>query len=157
MDCERRLFGRGSPDYLGREEKGFTDDNEIWLSKISSADCTKAEIAGTLKSTIETEIIPRLMMVHSDISDWVPRSWNQNWDLTHDQIETFTKILLEQDDSEVVGFVEKLRQQGAPLDRIYIELLAPAARLLGEFWVEDRCHFADVTIGLAASRSYCGI
>lgn len=29
-----------------------------------------------------------------------------------------------------------------------VDLLAPAARLLGEYWEDDRCDFVDVTMGL---------
>ena len=45
--------------------------------------------------------------------------------------------------------VEQLLCRGVRLERIFLDLLAPVARKLGEFWEEDRCTFADVTLGLA--------
>jgi methanogenic corrinoid protein MtbC1 len=34
------------------------------------------------------------------------------------------------------------------MDSIYVDLLVPAARRLGEYWDDDRISFTDVTIGL---------
>jgi methanogenic corrinoid protein MtbC1 len=35
------------------------------------------------------------------------------------------------------------------LERIFLDLLAPVARKLGELWEEDQCTFTDVTLGLS--------
>jgi methanogenic corrinoid protein MtbC1 len=35
------------------------------------------------------------------------------------------------------------------LPSIYLDLLAPAARMLGAMWDEDRCSFADVTVAVS--------
>ena len=36
-----------------------------------------------------------------------------------------------------------------PLELLFLRLLAPAARRLGELWEGDLCTFTDVTIGLS--------
>ena len=38
--------------------------------------------------------------------------------------------------------------RGATVEALLVDLLAPAARRLGEYWEEDRCDFVDVTMGL---------
>lgn len=149
MDGLRRLRGyEGPSDTLGSSEL-LEADREDWMKRVSTAKCTGDKLSGTLRDTIETEIIPRLMMAHSSSGEAQKRPWNSDWNLPEEQIEKFTTILVDKDESDVVEFVDELRAQGAPLDRIYLELLAPAAQLLGEYWVQDKCHFIDVTIGLA--------
>ena len=45
-------------------------------------------------------------------------------------------------------YVEALRAQGVSLESLYLDLLAGAARRLGEWWASDLCDFADVTVGV---------
>src|SRR5262249_46052231 len=40
------------------------------------------------------------------------------------------------------------RDQGKPLDSIYVDLLMPAAAHLRGLWAQDLCDFADVTLAL---------
>ncbi|MGF1456779.1 MAG: B12-binding domain-containing protein [Alphaproteobacteria bacterium] len=58
-------------------------------------------------------------------------------------------LLLTGDDTAAREFVNDLRDDGVALETIYLELLAPTARYLGEGWDDDRLDFADVTLGLA--------
>ena len=48
-----------------------------------------------------------------------------------------------------------LRGRGVSVEALYVHLLAPAARHLGELWEDDRCHFADVTVGMAGCSRSC--
>ena len=41
-----------------------------------------------------------------------------------------------------------MRQRGATLDLVCLELLAPAARELGRLWEQDECDFMQVTLAL---------
>jgi methanogenic corrinoid protein MtbC1 len=45
-------------------------------------------------------------------------------------------------------FVRALHDKGLPIEAIYMNVLAPTARLLGKYWETDQRHFADVTIGV---------
>ena len=38
------------------------------------------------------------------------------------------------------------------MDQLFLDLLAPTARLLGEWWASDRCDFATVTLGTMQLR-----
>lgn len=102
-----------------------------------------------LGRTIEAEVIPRLMLVHrgAGISDTANSSPNQR--VTTEDIVELARIVIEHD-PEVAGcYVDALRNQGVPIEAIFVELLAPTAHLLGEMWRSDQCSFTDVTVGMA--------
>ena len=44
--------------------------------------------------------------------------------------------------------MDKCLANGCPVDSIYVDLLAPTARRLGEYWESDDRDFVDVTMGL---------
>ncbi len=47
------------------------------------------------------------------------------------------------------AFVSQARARGASAEAVMLQLLAPAANLLGDHWVSDECDFATVTIGVS--------
>lgn len=53
-------------------------------------------------------------------------------------------------DRQIEARAEILRLHGMGVDRdsLYLDLFAPAARLLGQRWMEDACSFVDVTVGV---------
>lgn len=102
-----------------------------------------------LQRTIETEIIPRLMLTHR--TRHRPESVKPaetEEPLGREDVESFTTLLLRDDVDAVTGFVGALRERNVSLESVYLGLVAPAARHLGELWDEDRCNFAQVTLGL---------
>ena len=100
-----------------------------------------------LVRTIEAEIIPRLMLAHQT------RPANQTGEPSHctpapADVAELALIILDHEASVAERFVEALRARGTSLDSIYLDLLAPAARRLGEMWEADQCDFTQVTVGL---------
>lgn len=67
---------------------------------------------------------------------------------TGDRVDEFVELLLTQEPVVASQYVSALRSQGTTLPAIYLDLLTPAARRLGEMWETDEASFADVTIGL---------
>lgn len=57
-------------------------------------------------------------------------------------------MVLAQELPTVTNYVDELRFRGAPLEDVYLDLLAPAARRLGDLWLEDKCDFTEVTVAL---------
>lgn len=116
--------------------------------------------ADLLSHTIEHEIIPRLMLAHRNhppahtgdtlFPDQDPDDLATAEALAQQSVVPFARVLLEADQATATLFVGALRQRGLPLDVLYLHLLAPAARYLGELWDEDLCNFTDVTV--AAGR-----
>ncbi len=104
----------------------------------------------TLLRTVETQVIPRLMLLHEQehlqaLADGLAGPAAQRLD--EPCIEAFTD-LLQEPRASAAAFVDGLRLQGVPLPAIYLGLFAPAARRLGVLWCEDRCDFTTVTLGL---------
>lgn len=103
-----------------------------------------------LASTIEGEIIPRLVLAQRAATDVerLDRKGPLVLDASH--IEQLAELLVKQDPPVALAYVEAIRAQGTSLGSIYLDLLAPTARRLGELWHEDRCSFFEVTLGLCA-------
>jgi MerR family transcriptional regulator, light-induced transcriptional regulator len=100
-----------------------------------------------LTRTIETEVIPRLMLAHKKkgeacVEDFDPAP-------SVEEVAEFARIILQHDLSVATSYVELLRMKGASLESLFLNLLAPTARLLGELWTQDILSFGEVTIGLS--------
>ncbi len=107
-----------------------------------------------LASVISQEIIPRLMLIHHKVLKPCEREPNAP---SQREIEDLAHLVLGPDVQAAANYVLRLRQRGLPLDVLYIELLEPAARLLGKMWDEDRCDFVDVTLGVARLQELLAI
>jgi methanogenic corrinoid protein MtbC1 len=62
--------------------------------------------------------------------------------------EKFALYTLSAGHGSLLAIVGNLLQQGITLESIYLDLLSPVARRLGEYWNDDLVSFADVTIAL---------
>ena len=96
---------------------------------------------GHLCHTLESDVIPRLLQTHGETGRAVPRP-----DMV--EVAAFANALLHADEAEVAGALATARRRGQSIAWVYLELLAPVARLLGEWWSDDRCDFASVTVAL---------
>lgn len=109
----------------------------------------ETEVSEQLSRTIESEVIPRLMLAHQVDPGWAVEAVEEKAEATAGNIEEFARLVLQDDPELVVAYLESRRAEGVALDRIFLELMAPTARLLGEYWNQDICDFAQVTIGLS--------
>jgi MerR family transcriptional regulator, light-induced transcriptional regulator len=101
-----------------------------------------------LAQAIQHEIIPRLMLVHrtpTECSDPCP---SIGLGIGPADVNRFVDVLLTGTEADSVSWIENTRLQGDSIETIYLDLLAPAARHLGDMWNEDLCDFTDVTIAL---------
>ena len=99
-----------------------------------------------LTKLIEGEIIPRLFLAHNSSRPGIKK---RNDFIPLEDTDAFARLVLTNEPSQIVDQVEQLLERGVTLERIYLDMLAPVARLLGVLWEEDRCTFTDVTLGLA--------
>ena len=143
---------------LGETNDGSAEDNAKSfvegirnqpLGEDDECDTLLRDISHTLKKTIEGEIIPRLMLSHQGFGKHAKHEKVKTWQPSAEDIASFTSIILNESDDRPLVYIAELQARNIPLDAIYIGLLAPTARLLGEMWANDRCHFVDVTIALA--------
>jgi MerR family transcriptional regulator, light-induced transcriptional regulator len=68
--------------------------------------------------------------------------------ITDADVEEFTRLSIDGEAHVLLDFVDHCLETGSSVETIYVELLAPAARRLGEFWEEDSQDFVGVTMGL---------
>lgn len=102
-----------------------------------------------LHRTIETEIVPRLMLAHRSGTIAAPPVDPADCGLVAcEDIEAFSELLVRDDVEACEAFVAALRERGVALEDLYLGLLAPAARRLGALWCSDHCDFGAVTLGL---------
>jgi methanogenic corrinoid protein MtbC1 len=102
-----------------------------------------------LVRTIEGEIIPRLMLAHrGGAVEPSTAGAVGSPAASGSDVALMARLVLKQDPSEALAHLDALRKRGVPLDALYLELLAPAARYLGELWEADLCDFTEVTFGL---------
>jgi methanogenic corrinoid protein MtbC1 len=117
-------------------------------------DCRDAAVSSRrillLARTIEQDVIPRLVLAHRAVPapTYIDRSPSPA--LTAEDVATLTALAIHGELQDVESFVDGLQAAGIALDRIYLDLLAPVARRLGEMWEADACDFATVTMGLCA-------
>jgi len=96
---------------------------------------------------VEAEVIPRLRLAHR-----IPDAGGAGPVPTGHDVAALSRLLLTHDIAAASAFVEALRQDGVTVERVFLDLLAPTARHLGNFWAEDVCDFATVTIGMVHLR-----
>lgn len=100
-----------------------------------------------LAKAVEYEIIPRLMLAHRYPHECVAVMPVIEQVAPEDVLE-FARLVLHEDDASLKDSVMLLRSRGIPVQSIFLDLLAPVARHLGELWEKDLCDFTEVTIGL---------
>ncbi len=101
---------------------------------------------GALGTLIEGEIIPRLLMAHiGEPTQFHTRPCSGIEPL---EASRFAPLPLQLEADELLAEVDKFLDRGVSVETVLVELLAPSARKLGQFWEDDSCDFVDVTMGL---------
>ncbi len=104
-----------------------------------------------LLSAVENELIPRLLVQHSaDIDGAVtalPAPAPGPW-AAEAEVERFALQCIDDEGDLLNRRVSELVTHGVGLDAVYLHLIAPAARWLGDAWTTDDLSFVDVQLGL---------
>jgi MerR family transcriptional regulator, light-induced transcriptional regulator len=101
----------------------------------------QSRIAGLVSG----QIIPRLVNLHRNVAE----SQGGHHDHPTDQeIAELAHLVLSADPQAASAYIVALRDRGLSMDTLFVELLEPAARHLGEMWERDECDFIDVTLGV---------
>jgi len=104
-----------------------------------------------LARAISSEIIPRLLRLNNKVIQPAHPSEPAATLIPpgSDEIHQLADIVLGTDLEAAAAYVLVLRDRGLQMDTLFIELLEPTARYLGEMWDRDECDFIDVTLGVA--------
>lgn len=108
-----------------------------------------AERQAKLARIVSSEIVPRLLMLHAEVvPDAPPALLVEALLPSRADIGGLAEIVLGSDLEAAVAYVTVLRDRGLSMETLFVELLEPTARLLGEMWDQDECDFIDVTLGV---------
>ncbi len=114
----------------------------------SDSDDGRCAHADVITRALNSNIIPRLIQAHPGLhaaQRFVQPSLEP---LPADIADptAFAKLLLDPDPAPAERHVAALRRRGLAVDSLYLDVIAPAARMLGEWWEADECSFTDVTL-----------
>ena len=100
--------------------------------------------------TIERDIIPRLVHAHREPAQLalVVPAVPLDLRLGEAEIQDFVSRVLAPDDAGWQVTTDRLLAAGMAVGDLYLQLLAPAAHLLGRMWEDDVCSFTDVTVAV---------
>ncbi|MFN3619296.1 B12-binding domain-containing protein [Sphingorhabdus sp.] len=120
-----------------------------------------AEQAGQFDLTLllENLVIPRLIADRRDPSSWAdaanaltpyPASAEAHCRrvISEQDVDVFSRLSVNEEAHVLLSFVDECLAMGSSVENIFVDLLAPAARRLGEFWDADSEDFVGVTMGL---------
>lgn len=115
------------------------------LERVRRRAAANSDQLDSVNTIIESEIIPRLLMAHTSVAGARPRLLRT---ITPDEAARFAVLPLRLEAASLLEEVDAFIAKGASVETICLDLLAPAARKLGEMWEQDECDFLDVTMGL---------
>lgn len=110
-----------------------------------------AQRQGQLAQLISNRVIPQLLRLHTDIVVDAPPVDLLIKALAPDRADILglADIVLGDNLEAAVSYIMVLRERGLTMETLFVELLEPSARHLGEMWNNDECDFIDVTLGVA--------
>lgn len=100
-----------------------------------------------LAKLIEGEIIPRLLLAHQSAPIPTPNIIRLA-SFTAVEVADFSAAAVAEDLGALLARIEGFLDRGVTVEQVYLDLLSPAAKLLGMRWEEDLSSFTDVTVGL---------
>ncbi len=121
-------------------------------SRVATGHGRSGQLMAGLIDTVEAEIVPRLILARRSSPEPLmvpaPLAAAPEQVPCVDDVLELSSLLLKDQFRTASSFVRSVQSRGVPLETVYLDLLAPTARHLGDLWTNDICHFGDVTIGL---------
>lgn len=96
---------------------------------------------------VRMQVLPRLVLAHHADDAAVPRR-EHGGPVSPKDVAALTAMLLSPN-REAAAFVGALLSHGQPLESVFLDLIAPCARRLGDMWMEDTLDMASVTMALS--------
>lgn len=127
------------------------DDDAAWLGGTQSGEVTPT-LSAMLRKTIESEVIPRLMLLnqsHLRVVSAASAEQQTHVAITPEAVLEFAHALIRLPPADAVKRGREYLSRGVSSERLLLDLLAPAARALGDMWTEDEASFTEVSAGLS--------
>ncbi|MDX2235686.1 MAG: cobalamin-dependent protein [Hyphomonadaceae bacterium] len=141
------MFAGGGRRTASREVADSQGSAAAYADGAEDLAVSKGDCVDLLARMVEGEIIPRLLLAHQ-ATGRAPPPASEEPSFTPATADEFAQLVLSSSVDSLIDYVDLLLRRGASIQSIYMDLLAPTARRLGEYWNSDYCSFADVTIGL---------
>ena len=107
-----------------------------------------ANFTNPIADLIENAVVPRVVEAHRGEANRDDSAHVQTRDRWHEEAISFAALAIDADADELLKRLDVMLTGGTEIEAILINILAPAARRLGEMWEQDDCDFVDVTMGL---------
>lgn len=101
----------------------------------------------TVVRTIKTQIIPKIVLALRSAPAVGSTPSGKQPELS--DIEQFTALTLGGSEEAALIHVEALVARGMSVEQVFIDILAPSARQLGEMWETDTTDFANVSLAMS--------
>lgn len=112
----------------------------------ADAGSSDQECRRSMRMVLESQIIPRLVNAHRTGEEVAANSsTSQPFD---GEIAAFASLCAAGKRQEAVLLIERLQSHGLDHEGVFVDLITPAARLLGRQWEDDLLGFSEVTVGL---------
>jgi methanogenic corrinoid protein MtbC1 len=111
-------------------------------------DAEAADRMAKLTGALESEVIPRLLLAHRATPDVRSAAAKDARAPSAADVRLLVRLVMAHDMAGASAHLAAVQARGISVEGIYLDLLAPAAREMGDLWVEDSCSFGDVTVGL---------
>ncbi|HJL15012.1 MAG TPA: hypothetical protein RMH99_05110 [Sandaracinaceae bacterium LLY-WYZ-13_1] len=100
-----------------------------------------------LLTTIETQIIPRLLLAERPAAPELEACPEVRLPPTEDEVAAFATLAVAQDVEGLLETVAEMSNDGLSPESILLDLVGAASRLLGAQWEDDERSFSEVTLG----------
>ena len=113
-----------------------------------------AEMMVWLNKTIESEIIPRLLMGHKiEAANQEIDGQANDIKVKQAEIVDFCQKLLDGPIEECFTFIDTMQRSGHSLVSLYIDLIPASTRRLQQLWENDENSFTEVTMALGRAQN----
>jgi methanogenic corrinoid protein MtbC1 len=126
--------------------RGSAPDRRSRSAPRAPASFPSAPARAPLARTLDGAVIPRLVLAGR-----VERARREGGEVStqDDRVGKLAELVLVRDSDAARSFVDTLHDGGTSFERLYLDVVGPAAHRLGELWNDDRCHFTDVTLAMS--------
>ncbi len=136
-----------APQYEAAACIEVQDSTPVFSSLVARNNAAKERLAH-LARAIEADVIPRLVQAHRSAASTAGAAATAPLAQTPQEIAAFVALIVGDSDSDVQASVDTKRRGGMSVEGLYLDLFAPAARVLGDMWSDDLCDFSTVTVAL---------
>lgn len=124
-----------------RRPAATSDEQDADDARRADEECRRS-----LRSVLEMQIIPRLVLAQRARGEVALARSGQS--LAAGRLAAFATCCSAGDRAGAKRIVDELMKEGLDQEAVFVDLIGPAARYLGQQWEEDYADFSEVTVGL---------